>query len=114
MKGVLTGFVASAFLFLGSTAFANDTTATTNTNTTNTTKTSMDHWTCTTNASSAETDADKQADKDMETAKSAADAFKHAADNCRDCTKITCEAQSSDTTSGTTDTTTSSDNDTED
>lgn len=50
-------------------------------------------WTCTTNASSSELEADKAADKLMaESPKSAVDSFAFAAQNCRDCTKITCEA----------------------
>lgn len=56
--------------------------------------TSLDkNWTCTTNASSSSLDADKAADKDMsETSRAAGDAFSMASKNCRDCTKITCEA----------------------
>lgn len=51
-------------------------------------------WICTTNASSSELAADKAADEQMKnTAGSAADSFAFAATNCRDCTKITCEAQ---------------------
>jgi hypothetical protein len=52
-------------------------------------------WICTTNASSSDLDSDKEADKKMSsTASSAAGAYAFAAQNCRDCTKITCEAQS--------------------
>lgn len=52
------------------------------------------HWTCTTNASSSDVEADKAADDKMANTKgSAADSFAFAAKNCRDCTKITCEAQ---------------------
>ena len=56
-------------------------------------KTDMDNkWTCTTNASSSDVDADKAADKQMsDTPASAAKAYAFAAQNCRDCTKITCE-----------------------
>ncbi len=51
-------------------------------------------WICTTNASSSDLAADKAADDHMSnTAGSAADSFSFAANNCRDCTKITCEAQ---------------------
>ena len=55
--------------------------------------TSLDaNWICTTNASSSSLEADKANDKLMsETAKSATDAFSFASQNCRDCTKITCE-----------------------
>jgi hypothetical protein len=55
--------------------------------------TSLDaNWTCKTNASSSSNDADKQADKQMsKNAKSASEAFNYAAQNCRNCTKITCE-----------------------
>ncbi|KTC85528.1 MULTISPECIES: hypothetical protein [Legionella] len=50
-------------------------------------------WTCSTNASSASTDTDKAADNKMSQNKtSASNAFSFAAQNCRDCTKITCEA----------------------
>ena len=58
-------------------------------------KTAMDgQWICTTNASSPSNDTDKDADKKMaNTQDSAAAAFAFAAQNCRDCTKITCEFQ---------------------
>lgn len=50
------------------------------------------NWTCTTNASSATTDSDKAADDKLANTKgSAASSFSSAAQNCRDCTKITCE-----------------------
>ena len=51
------------------------------------------NWTCTTNASSSDSETDKDADKKMSNTSSAANAFTFAAQNCRDCTKITCEAQ---------------------
>lgn len=59
-------------------------------------KTSMDAgWTCTTNASSSSVATDQAADKEMaEKAKSATEAFHFASQNCRDCTKITCEYNS--------------------
>ena len=59
------------------------------------TKTSVDsNWICTTNASTSAVATDIAADDKMtKTAASAADAFRFAAANCRDCTKITCEAQ---------------------
>ena len=55
-------------------------------------KTEMgNNWVCTTNASSADTDADKAADNQMANkANSATSSFGFAAQNCRDCTKITC------------------------
>lgn len=58
-------------------------------------KTAMNaHWICTTNASSSDDVKAQEADKQMEkTQKSAADSFAFAAENCRDCTKITCESQ---------------------
>lgn len=58
-------------------------------------KTDMDtKWICTINASSSDVAADKDADKQLaEKAGSAAKSFAAAAQNCRDCTKITCEAQ---------------------
>ena len=50
------------------------------------------NWVCSTNASSSDATSDQTADKTMAgTPKAAADSFKFAADNCRDCTKITCE-----------------------
>ena len=51
-------------------------------------------WICTTNASSSDESADKTADDKMaNTQGSAANSFAFAAQNCRDCTKITCEAK---------------------
>lgn len=50
------------------------------------------NWTCTTNASSGSTDAEKAADDKLANTKgSASSSFSAAAQNCRDCTKITCE-----------------------
>jgi hypothetical protein len=59
------------------------------------TKTSMgSHWICTTNASSATTDAEKKSDDKMaKHATSASSAFNAASKNCRDCTKIECEVK---------------------
>ena len=52
------------------------------------------NWICTTNASTSEVAADIAADKQMSTTSTtSAKAFAFAAENCRDCTKITCEAQ---------------------
>ncbi len=58
------------------------------------TVTSLDsNWTCKTNASSSSVAAEKAADKQMShAAKSASDSFSFAAQNCRNCTKITCSA----------------------
>lgn len=51
------------------------------------------NWTCTTNASSSDVAADKTADDKMASDKGGVDkAFSFASQNCRDCTKITCEA----------------------
>ena len=51
-------------------------------------------WICTTNASSSDVAADKAADDQMSNSQgSAAKSFAFAAQNCRDCTKITCEAK---------------------
>jgi arginyl-tRNA--protein-N-Asp/Glu arginylyltransferase len=53
-----------------------------------------ENWMCTTNASSASNDKDKAADDrlaDKTKLQSGDAAFKMAAENCRDCTKITCE-----------------------
>lgn len=50
------------------------------------------NWTCKTNASSSDVAADKAADDKMANSKtSAMAAYTFAAQNCRDCTKITCE-----------------------
>lgn len=55
---------------------------------------SKSSWICTTNASSSEVEKDKAADDKMaKTAGSAASTFAFAAENCRDCTKITCEVK---------------------
>lgn len=52
------------------------------------------NWICTTNASSSSIESEKAADDKMaKNAVSAVEAFNYAAANCRDCTKITCEAQ---------------------
>lgn len=83
MKGILTFVIGCFFIFSASISMAADS------------KTAMDgQWLCTTNASSASNDADKDADKKMANNQdSAAAAFAFAAQNCRDCTKITCEFQ---------------------
>jgi hypothetical protein len=52
------------------------------------------NWVCTTNASSSDLEADKAADDTMaKNPVSAANAFGLASNNCRDCTKITCEVE---------------------
>ena len=51
-------------------------------------------WNCTTNASSSDDAKDKAADEKLSQSSGAAkDSFKMAEENCRDCTKITCEAK---------------------
>lgn len=59
------------------------------------TTTDMDSkWICTTNASSSSVEAEKTADDKMAKEEgSAKSSFDFAAKNCRDCTKITCEAK---------------------
>lgn len=83
MKGILNLIIASIFVLVASTSMA-------------ATKTAMDSkWICTTNASSSSLEADKTADKQLASkSSSATNSFAAAAKNCRDCTKITCEAQS--------------------
>lgn len=80
MKSISSLLLAAGLVLMSSVALAKTT--------------SLDaNWTCSTNASSSSVDADKAADKEMSgTAKSAVDAYAFAAKNCRDCTKITCEA----------------------
>lgn len=82
MKGIKELMVAGLFVLASATSMAD-------------TKTPMDaNWICTTNASSSSVEADKAADDKMaKSATSAANAYAFAASNCRDCTKITCEAQ---------------------
>lgn len=83
MKNLITLVVSTALLLSITDAIAADT------------KTSIDkNWVCSTNASSSSVAADTAADEQMEnSAKSAADAFAFASQNCRDCTKITCETK---------------------
>jgi hypothetical protein len=51
-------------------------------------------WICTTNASSSDNPSEKTSDDKMANTKgSAANSFAFAAQHCRDCTKITCEAK---------------------
>lgn len=106
MKGLST-IIIGGLLCVTSVSFADDnynngtdsssapTSAATSAAPTTATKTTMDsNWICTTNASSSDAQTDKDADNKLaNTAMSAADAFKMASDNCRDCTKITCEKQ---------------------
>lgn len=83
MRIQLATILGSSLLFIASGSFAAS-------------KTDLStSWICTTNASSSNVASDKAADDQMaNTAKSAADAFTFAAQNCRDCTKITCEVKS--------------------
>ena len=82
MKGI--SLVLSGFLLLSTTAALAEVKTATDAN-----------WICTTNASSSNVQAEQDADKQMsDTKKSAAEAYAFAVMNCRDCTKITCEAQS--------------------
>ena len=83
MKNILSLVVAGFFVITASTSMA-------------AVKTGLhSNWICTTNASSSSVKSDKTADDNMaKTAGSAAKAFAFATENCRDCTKITCEAQS--------------------
>ena len=83
MKGILIFVIGCLFVFSTSISMAANA------------KTVMDgQWLCTTNASSAINDTDKNADKSMaNNQNSAVAAFAFAAQNCRDCTKITCQFQ---------------------
>lgn len=61
---------------------------------TNTHSNLNNNWYCTTNASSATSDADKASDDKMAKNYSSANkSFEFAAQHCRDCTKITCESK---------------------
>lgn len=83
MNSLLKLMIGGVFAVVASTALAGTTTTATDMNT---------NWSCTTNASSATTDAEKAADEKMANTKgSAVSAYALAAQNCRDCTKITCE-----------------------
>lgn len=78
MKKVIIGF-----LLLGSTSLFAASMTDMNSN-----------WVCTTNASSSDVATDKAADEQMANNKaSAIKSFDFAAKNCRNCTKITCEAK---------------------
>ncbi|AMQ28682.1 TPA: hypothetical protein ACHW7I_000139 [Legionella pneumophila] len=82
MKNILLSLIGGSLILASASSFA-------------VSKTDMDaKWICTTNASTSEVASDIDADKQMSTtALSATKAFAFAAENCRDCTKITCEAQ---------------------
>lgn len=82
MKKIFSLIIASNLILAASISFAaNKTDINTN-------------WVCTTNASSPSTDADKAQDDQMaKTASSAVKAYSMAVQNCRDCTKITCEVK---------------------
>lgn len=80
MKKLVSLLIGGSLVLAANAVFANEKTDLTN------------KWSCTTNASTASTDADKAADDKMaKNQTSAAGAFAMAAENCRDCTKITCE-----------------------
>ena len=83
MKNIVLSLIGGSLILVSASSFA-------------VSKTDMDaKWICTTNASTSEVASDIAADKQMSmTATSAAKAYSFAAANCRDCTKITCEAQS--------------------
>ncbi len=82
MKTVLLSLIGGSLILVSASSFA-------------VSKTDMDaKWICTTNASTSEVATDIAADEQLSTtALSATKAFALAAENCRDCTKITCEAQ---------------------
>ncbi|AMP90204.1 hypothetical protein [Legionella pneumophila] len=82
MKNILLSLIGSSFIIVSANGFA-------------TSKTDMEaNWICTTNASTSEVASDIAADKQMSTtALPATKAFSFAAENCRDCTKITCEVK---------------------
>ncbi|MBA2656509.1 MAG: hypothetical protein H0U70_05925 [Tatlockia sp.] len=79
MKKIISLVVGTSLALLVSTSFADG-------------KTDLkSKWSCTTNASTASTDADKATDDKMaKNHSSAAKAFALASKNCRDCTQITC------------------------
>jgi len=83
MKNIQNLVIAGLFIVTASTSMAAE-------------KTELhSRWICTTNASTSSVDSGKAADDKMaKTQTSAASAFAFATANCRDCTKITCEAQS--------------------
>lgn len=82
MKGLFNVILAGVFVVTASTSLA----ATTK---------MQSSWVCTTNASSSSVDSEKKADDKMAKAKkSVSSAFAYAKAHCRDCTKITCEAES--------------------
>ncbi|MBA2650777.1 MAG: hypothetical protein H0U73_00700 [Tatlockia sp.] len=80
MKKIINVIIGSSLAFLVSTSFAD------------TTKTDLkSKWNCTTNASTANTDAGKAADeKRAKDQASLSKVFAAASKNCRDCTQITC------------------------
>jgi hypothetical protein len=84
MNKIMTIVGGSCLLLTLSTSFADTTPTDLNQN-----------WTCTTNASTASTNAGSAADNNLaNTVTSAQAAFTQASQNCRDCTKITCEVKS--------------------
>ncbi|MBA2653012.1 MAG: hypothetical protein H0U73_12225 [Tatlockia sp.] len=85
MKNITSLFIGGSLLLATSVGFA--TTPVINTDITT-------NWSCTTNASSPVNDTDKLAADQMEkNTSSAVKAFELAAQNCRDCTEITCKVK---------------------
>ncbi|TAL64011.1 MAG: hypothetical protein EPN84_04175 [Legionella sp.] len=82
MKNIILTLIGGSLILVSASSFA-------------VSKTDMEaKWICTTNASTSEVASEIAADKQMSTnALSATKAFAAASENCRDCTKITCEAQ---------------------
>jgi len=82
MKNIILSLIGGSLILTSACSFA-------------VSKTDMnDKWICTTNASTSEVASEIAADKKMSTtATSGAKAYASAAENCRDCTKITCEVQ---------------------
>lgn len=82
MKNILMSLIGSSVILVSASSFA-------------VSKTDMDaKWICTTNASTSDVTSDVAADKLMSThATTAKKAYEMAAENCRDCTKISCEVQ---------------------
>jgi hypothetical protein len=81
MKNIISLLIGGSLILATSVGFA---AAKTDVNT---------NWTCSTNASSAATDAEKAADEKMAKSGSAAKSYKYALQNCRDCTQITCQVK---------------------
>lgn len=82
MKHILMSLIGSSLILVSASGFAVG-------------KTDMEaKWVCATNASTSDVTSDVAADKLMSThATTAKKAYEMAVENCRDCTKITCEVQ---------------------